>query len=527
MRGAALGPGFMAEPECGSPRTTIVITHTQCASHSKFEDAKERPERVAIVMSALDDLHAANGGQQHPPFAFERLSTSNDMLQALKVALVSNDMEDSGTIEVPTVQTTFSTELFENLIVPGVRETHSAEYLGKLAKECYDLTVRQHKLSPRRTLAAEAKRLDNDTPVSASSLSAALYAVISSCRAVDKVCRGAHRNAFVAIRPPGHHAGRGGIMTAGDAFTIKRSSEHFVADQSEASKSGAFAFADKLAARRCDELCYSQGFCLLNNAAIAARHALVQYGTNANLPGLDMGLNVEQEAAPATIRRVAIIDIDLHHGNGTEEIVRGWSDVLYASLHCAGQMPADIDPNRQMLYPGTALKTQVEERLINVALPPKTTASTYMCRFDELVAPAVRAYRPDLIIISCGFDAHVDDSPVEQGVLALSTADYAQLTAKIKVPSRLVACAHPWTPSAVSPRDRVPDPTRWMCLAGSSRGVLRGAARLASRGRLQRTAAEGMHSGARGGLGGLAGGWCRRFYSARRRWGRCWGSSMQ
>ena len=97
----------------------------------------------------------------------------------------------------------------------------------------------------------------------------------------------------------------------------------------------------------------SQGFCLLNNAAIAARHALLCHA--------------------ASIRRVAIVDIDLHHGNGTEEIVRGWTDVMYVSLHGVGD-----HTNGQWFYPDTGTVLQVDERLVNVPLPRGTTSDAYL-----------------------------------------------------------------------------------------------------------------------------------------------------
>ena len=108
----------------------------------------------------------------------------------------------------------------------------------------------------------------------------------------------------------------------------------------------AFRFAHE-EVKPCDGVDCSQGFCLLNNAAIAARHALLCH---------------------PSVSKVCIIDIDLHHGNGTEEIVRGWTDVMYVSLHGAGDPSAEVI-NEDFFYPGTATALQVSER------PPLAVAS--------------------------------------------------------------------------------------------------------------------------------------------------------
>ncbi len=185
-----------------------------------------------------------------------------------------------------------------------------------------------------------------DTFASPSSLSAALCGVLATCRAVDAVASGDYNSAFCAIRPPGHHAGANGTTARRD-------------------KAGA-PLSD-----RC-----GQGFCLLNNAAIGAKYALHEHAN--------------------VIRRVAIIDWDLHHGNGTEEIVGAWDEVFYASLH--GAEPA--------FYPETAQAFEKTPRRLNVPLPRGTSAADFISAYDEHVIPAIRAFDPDLLIISCGFDAH-------------------------------------------------------------------------------------------------------------------------
>jgi acetoin utilization deacetylase AcuC-like enzyme len=119
----------------------------------------------------------------------------------------------------------------------------------------------------------------------------------------------------------------------------------------------------------------SMGFCIFNNVAIAARHA--------------------QEALGLT--RVAIIDFDVHHGNGTEAIFREDSSVLMISLH---QWP---------LWPGTGGPGSSSEHALNVPLAAGSGDAEYMQAFSDVVEPSVRVFEPDLVLVSAGFDAHSDD----------------------------------------------------------------------------------------------------------------------
>jgi acetoin utilization deacetylase AcuC-like enzyme len=119
----------------------------------------------------------------------------------------------------------------------------------------------------------------------------------------------------------------------------------------------------------------AMGFCVLNNVAVAARNAQAELG----------------------FARVAIVDFDVHHGNGTEAIFRDDTSVLFVSLH---QWP---------FYPGTGGPGTSDERTLNVALPAGSGDDRYLEAFTTEVEPAVRAFDPDLVLVSAGFDAHVDD----------------------------------------------------------------------------------------------------------------------
>ena len=138
------------------------------------------------------------------------------------------------------------------------------------------------------------------------------------------------------------------------------------------------------------------GFCFFNHAAIAARHAQTAHGAE----------------------RVAIVDFDVHHGNGTQDIF--WSDdtVLYCSTH---QMP---------LYPGTGAKSERgdHDTIVNAPLRPGDGGEAFRAAMDAVILPRLDAFRPDLIVISAGFDAHRRD-PL--GQLQLVEGDFAWITLKL------------------------------------------------------------------------------------------------
>jgi len=119
----------------------------------------------------------------------------------------------------------------------------------------------------------------------------------------------------------------------------------------------------------------AMGFCLLNNVVVAARYAQAELG----------------------IRRVAILDWDVHHGNGTEAMVQGDESVLFVSLH---QWP---------FYPGTGGPGTSFGNVVNVPLPAGSGDAEYRSAFEAVVRPAVTAFAPDLLLVSAGFDAHAED----------------------------------------------------------------------------------------------------------------------
>jgi acetoin utilization deacetylase AcuC-like enzyme len=192
--------------------------------------------------------------------------------------------------------------------------------------------------------------LDADTAMSPGTFEAALRAAGGAVHAVDEVMSGRAANAFVATRPPGHHT----------------------------------------------ETARPMGFCLFNNAAIAARHAQHHHGAE----------------------RAAVIDFDVHHGNGTQDIF--WADktVMYCSTH---QMP---------LYPGTGAVGERGEHdtIVNAPLRAGDGGREFRAALETVILPRLKAFAPDLIVISAGFDAHQRD-PLAN--LNLLEADFDWATRKI------------------------------------------------------------------------------------------------
>ena len=192
--------------------------------------------------------------------------------------------------------------------------------------------------------------LDGDTLLSAGSMEGVRRAAGGAVAAVDAVMEGWARAAFVAMRPPGHHAERARAM----------------------------------------------GFCMFGNAAIAAYHARARWG----------------------LKRIAVVDFDVHHGNGTQDMFERDADLFYASSH---QSPC---------YPGTGAASErgIADNIVNLPLRPGTDGAGFRQAWEGTGLPALEAFKPELLVISAGFDAHRAD-PLAQ--LRLETADFGWITDKL------------------------------------------------------------------------------------------------
>ncbi len=191
--------------------------------------------------------------------------------------------------------------------------------------------------------------LDQDTVMGPGSTEAALHAAGAMVAAVDAVLGGEVRRAFCAVRPPGHHATRDQAM----------------------------------------------GFCLFNNIAVAAAHALAAHG----------------------LKRVAIADFDVHHGNGTQAIFEREPRVLFASSH---QSP---------LYPDSGRE---DERgvgnIVNGTLSPGAGSHEFRELWDSVLLPRLHAFKPQLVLVSAGFDAHRSDPLAD---IRLGSEDYAWISERL------------------------------------------------------------------------------------------------
>jgi acetoin utilization deacetylase AcuC-like enzyme len=211
--------------------------------------------------------------------------------------------------------------------------------------------TREYLKTARRDVEAGHEYLSTgDTEITPNSWAVASRAVGGVLNAVDSVCTGAARNAFCAVRPPGHHATR----------------------------------------------CRGMGFCLFNNVALAARWAQRQHG----------------------VGRVLIVDWDVHHGNGTQDIFYDDGSVFFFSTH---QWP---------LYPGTGRENETGEgagngTTMNFPLPAGSGRAEILGAVENVLAPQMERYKPELVLISAGFDSRVGD-PL--GRFTLTDEDFADLT---------------------------------------------------------------------------------------------------
>ncbi len=272
------------------PAPVALVTHPACLGHRPRPGHAERPERLARVLAALE------------------------------------------------------AERFRGLLRLEAPRATEADLL-RFHRPDYVRQVLGRDLAPGAVVA-----LDVDTDQSAGSAEAALRAAGGVLLAVDLLQAGAAKRAFVAVRPPGHHAVPEGAM----------------------------------------------GFCLFGNAALAALYARARWG----------------------LKRIAVVDFDVHHGNGTALAFAADPELFYASSH---QMP---------LYPGTGAASErgVAGNIVNVPLPPGAGGAAFRAAWSGTILPALLAFAPELLIVSAGFDAHRAD-PLAQ--LELEVDDFAWVSARL------------------------------------------------------------------------------------------------
>ncbi len=272
--------------------STLYLTHEACLAHENGAGHPERPDRLRAIAKVLDhELFAPLVRKQAP--------------------------------QIPLKET-----------LEQVAYAHPQNYIDLIENS-----------RPETGYAF----IDPDTSMNKHSWDALIASVTASTHAVDEIMQGTHKNAFLALRPPGHHA----------------------------------------------EATRAMGFCIFNNVAIAAHYARKKHGCE----------------------RVAVIDFDVHHGNGTQGIF--WSDknLFYGSTH---QMP---------LFPGTGALTETGVGNIwNAPLSAGDSGDKFKEAMQSRIFPALKNFAPDLIIISAGFDAHKDD-PLAS--IMLDEQDFSWITREL------------------------------------------------------------------------------------------------
>lgn len=269
--------------------TTLLVFHPDCTGHVTPAGHPERPARMGAVLDALSGPGFAALLREEAPLA---------------------DRAD-------------------------LMRCHPAEWIDRL-----------HAMMPDEGLVA----LDPDTHAGPGTWQAALRGAGAACHAVDAVISGRARNAFAAVRPPGHHA----------------------------------------------ERTRSMGFCLFGTVAIAAKRALDHH----------------------RLQRVAVVDFDVHHGNGTQHIFWDDAGMFYASSHEWPSFP----------HTGTPSERGAHGNILNVPLISGSGSEPFRAAYSEKILPALKEFAPELIIISAGFDAHIAD-PLAG--LRVRTEDYGWLTQEI------------------------------------------------------------------------------------------------
>jgi acetoin utilization deacetylase AcuC-like enzyme len=269
--------------------TTALITHQACVGHEPPPGHPESPERLQSILAALQDREFAG---------------------LLRVTAPKASRE-------------------------ALERVHGPNYVTEVLEAIPDSGYAQ---------------FDSDTFGSPGSGEAILRAAGALVEGVDLVMKGQVRNAFCAVRPPGHHA-----------------------------------LSDR-----------AMGFCLFNNVAVGAAHARAVHG----------------------LKRVAVVDFDVHHGNGTQAMFYSDPELFFASTH---QSP---------LYPGTGhtYETGIANNILNMPLPPGSGSAQFRAAFENKLLPALKGFLPELILISAGFDAHRND-PLAQ--LRFDESDFFWATERV------------------------------------------------------------------------------------------------